>query len=680
MSKYTLKDIVFLVFRYKFGVLLFSLYLATGLSLYLVCAKKLYESHAEVLVRFGQEQLGSPTLGSMARSVYISRREEEIQNEIRILTSTDTLSATAAAFAGPKAEARDVLQIRAYLANRLTVSALKNSDTIEVSFLFPEPHVAQKALGLLLEQYQKHHGQVYFDANEQRVLQSKLDSARADYGKALDELAEFERLNNVFDDRQLVVLNETREQQQLNLNALTNEYAYTFSKRNRLQDVLKDLPPEILYSSREVINEKHAKLSERLAQAYVDRENQMRRYKADSRPVKDIDDEIRLLKDLLRKEPQRLVNDKENRRNEIWESLNRQVLELTPEVEAQQARIDSLRTQVGEIDEALARAAAVKGQHALLVRDVELKKTVYDRYHTEVSEVLGRKNAMQQSITNVAIIESPSFSPLPAKPNSKRIIFLGLVLLGVGNAFILGSSMFFDKTLSLPSQAGSTLGLPVMGVFNEEPSTRGRTGGTGTPFYEVHSREMRSLYLKATSRAVGSLLFTLAEKDSTVQGFARDFALFALNYQQRKPAIVRYANLFDRDGKAASAGKAFSFSGASGGTLSGNDTAASPKLAQGLALYERSSLNMEEERAFWDLLKEQHDLLVFDYGAVQESNLLVALADYVDCTLFVIEAERSNKYVAKHALDSLRQIGLENIGLVLAERRLHIPQGIYKYL
>ena len=655
-----LKDIVFIIFRYKLVLVLFSVYLCIALGIYLVGAKRVYESRAEVLVRFGQEQLGSMTLSSTARNVYFTRREEEIQNEIRILTSNDSLMAVAVSIAGPQASHSEVLQLREYLSINLAAKSVKNSDLISVSFFFPDPQVAQKVLMVLLEQYQRHHGKVYFDDNEEKLLLTSLNSARSGYSRALEALSSFERTHHVFDDRQLVLLNETREQQQLALNALTNEYAYTKRKRDQLQEVISGLPQQVLFSSREVLNERHSKLSERLAQAYVDKENLLRRYKPDSRPVLDLDKEIALLKVLLQKEPQRQVDDKENRRNEAWEALNKQLLELTPEVEGQLARIESLRRQVSEIDDALARAAEVKGEHSLLVRDMELTKGIYDKYHQDYAEALGRTTARQQSITNVSVVESPSFNQMPTKPASRKIMAFGIVLLVVGNASLLMFSMLFDKTVSLPSQAQSIFNLPVLGVFSrgEQRSVNGRL-----PFYESQKAEFRKLFLKLTSgqEPWRSILFTSVDYIDPFSSPAEAFASFVLRYQQKSAVLIRYTS--------------------SDAAQAQNGTTAAPQTnPAGLHIYDRSAAHSAGERAFWDWLKEGYEMLIFDYSPLQENALLIEFADYTDKVLFTVQAEQSNKYVVNHTLDMMRQYGLNTVGLVLNGRQLHIPQSIYRYL
>ena len=178
MMNLTLRDIVFVLFRYRLGLILFSLFLCISLFVYLAGAKRVYESRAEILGRCGQEQLGSTSLSSASRNSFFSRREQELQNEIRILTSNDSFIAVAAIMGGPQASHRDLLQIREYLARNLTAKPVKNSDMISVAFSFPDPQVAQKVLLTLLDQYQTHHGKVYFDDNEQRLLQFSLNKAR----------------------------------------------------------------------------------------------------------------------------------------------------------------------------------------------------------------------------------------------------------------------------------------------------------------------------------------------------------------------------------------------------------------------------------------------------------------------------------------------------------------------
>ena len=668
---FTLKDILSTIFRYKTGLLLFSLYLCVGLAVFLLFSKKMYESNAQILVRFGQEQLGSTTLSAADRNIYFTRREQEIQNEIRILTSNDTLMATASQIAGPKASVRELLRIREYLKGNIQASALKDSDILNVTFLFPDPVVAQKALTVILDQYRIHHGAVYFSSSELELLSGKLNEARNVYAEAVKTLTAFEAKYRLYDEKQIVAAHESVESQRIALNTLVSEYAYTVQRRDLIKDALEQVPQNVLFSVREVRNVTYERLNERLAELLMQRQAYLSRYNPDSRTVQDMDKEIGLLKKLLNKQPERLVDDKETRTNETWIQLDQALQSLNPEVEAQKARIESLTAQIAEMDRNLTEAIEARGEHTLLSRDTALKKEIYDRYYQNYSEAIGREAAQQQSITNVSIVELPSLESKVAKPNKKRILALGVIALVAGNIFILFVRYFADNTLSSPEQAEGALKRQVVGVFNATGLKGGEEelidGLEEPPGFEVHRKNFRQLYLKTVrSGQPASLLFSASDRGSGLNNLAADFAVFAKKYQQRNPVIISYMP----DDSAPDEG--------AGGR---RQLHLLTRQYEGVDEYVLSdNVDVPSETDFWKKLKSKYDLLVFNYAPLQESPLLIGLADQLDWVIYDIIAEKTNKFVASNAIETLAQFGFKKIGLVISGRKFHIPMALYRYL
>ncbi len=661
---FTLKDILSTIFRYKNGLILFTIYFCLGLSIFLVFSKKMYESNAQVLVRFGQEQLGSSTLSS-DRNVYFTRREQEIQNEISILTSNDTLLAVSRTICGPDATMRELLTVREYLKKNLTASALTDSDVLSVTFSFPDPVLAQKVLGAIINEYRLHHGAVYFNANELALIAGKLQEARADYATALEALSKFEVQSRLYDAEQIAVASETIEQQRIILTGLLGEYAYTAQKRDLIRDALNEVPQNVLFLVREVRNSTHAELQARLAELKMQKEAYLSRYNASSRTVKDIDNEVGLLTALLNEQPERLIDDKETRTNETWIQLDQVLQDLNPEVEAQKARIDILTKQIRQMETNLANAVGATSQHTLLDQDVELKKEIYDRYYQNYSDAIGREAAQQESITNVSVLEMPSLATKWSEPNLPRVLALAIASLVAGNVFILFVSVFVDNTLSSPEQAEKTFKYPVVGIFNAR-KTPDATNFPVNPNYDIYRKDYRQLFLKLVRNGdPASILFSSSAYGVDLSDLTTDFTMFARKYQKRNPVIINYQH---EDAKKERS--EFEY----------NPDRPAQQI-EGIDEYRRSdNVDVAKEADFWKTLKSNHDLLVFNYSPLQESSLLIALADELDWAVYDIEAEKTNRYVASSSIDTLVQYGFKKIGLVMSNRRFHIPAFLYRYL
>ena len=616
-------------------MLIYSLCLAMVFGVYLFAAKKTYRSQATLLASFSQAQSAG-------------RRAEEIQNEIRLIISRDALLAVAEAVGGPQTSHRDVQRIQAYLGQNFHVAAVPGSDLIAASFDFPAPLTAQKILRALIERYLGHRG-LLLDQDGKNSHQERLALAEGEYLKAGSALESFEKSHSVFDERQLGVLNESREQLQILLNSLSNEYAYTLRKRNHIQEMLQNLPKELLLGATEVMNERYVELSERLARARGALESQLRRQRPDGQAVAGLRQEVGKLEQALKNEPRRVLDsdEKDSRLNEARDMLNRQLLELMPEVEAQMARMENIRQQVVEIDEALTGNAEAGGEHSRLVAERDLKKAAYDRLREAYSASFKGLNGTGIS---VSLVESPSFNPAPVRPDLPATLGLGLLLLFGGNAILLTLCPKLDKTVYCPEQAEQLLGLPVLTVMDEERDSDIGPGQRLPPYYEQHKGELQEIYhtLMTDHDEPNVILFTSAERGDV--SLAEAFTSFVQFYQERRPVLVRYPSAREDAGadEDASAQKALR---------------ARPS---GLTIYERVNPGIAKERTLWDKLREDNetDLLIIEHEPMRQDALLIALTDYVGAAVVRVKAGQSRKAETYACVDTLRRYGVKLAGLV----------------
>jgi len=130
----TFKDILDIFFRYLRYVIAFSIIIVGCTLVYVYAGKKVYTSKAQVLIRLGQEQMGSMQFMNNARNVYVTRREQELKNEEMIFLSDKVMTSSAKAILGDDAEDMESLTaVKKYLADKLEVKALFDSDTLSIS-------------------------------------------------------------------------------------------------------------------------------------------------------------------------------------------------------------------------------------------------------------------------------------------------------------------------------------------------------------------------------------------------------------------------------------------------------------------------------------------------------------------------------------------------------------------
>jgi len=79
-------------------------------------------------------------------------------------------------------------------------------------------------------------------------------------------------------------------------------------------------------------------------------------------------------------------------------------------------------------------------------------------------------------------------------------------------------------------------------------------------------------------------------------------------------------------------------------------------------------------------MKTHAEWVLFDAPPIYSSNSAVVLAKYVDGVIMVVEAEKTRWEVAANAKQRIEDGNGTMLGVILNNRRFHIPRGIYKGL
>ncbi len=78
-----------------------------------------------------------------------------------------------------------------------------------------------------------------------------------------------------------------------------------------------------------------------------------------------------------------------------------------------------------------------------------------------------------------------------------------------------------------------------------------------------------------------------------------------------------------------------------------------------------------------DLLKQSFDYIIFDGHAIMGSSEAALIANQFDGVIMVIECEKTKWEVAQMAIEKLRMVNGNVIGVILNKRRYYIPKVLY---
>jgi len=354
----TLKDVLEIIFRYSRYVIVFSIIVVSFSLLYSFGAKKIYSSKAQVLIRLGQEQMGSMQFMNNAKNVYVTRREQELKNEEMIFLSDRVITAAAKAILGSDAnDAKILATTKKYLVDHLEVKSLLESDTLSLTFKFPNPVVAKKILGILIDKYIEHHIGVYENVNELNFVKLKLAESRKKYDDALHRYTSFVDSYKIYDDKQIEFLITKRNSLRSDLANAKAEHQYHKQKLARTLEEIQLLQPYEKYNSVEVINDRRNKLQSKLNEATLERQNLLQKYTPESRLVLDVNKEIEMLQKLIKSEPERVINSVDSRKNDTYWTTDQNVIDLKTTVAGEEGKIASLAQELKSLEDELSKNA-----------------------------------------------------------------------------------------------------------------------------------------------------------------------------------------------------------------------------------------------------------------------------------------------------------------------------------
>lgn len=360
-----------------------------------------------------------------------------------------------------------------------------------------------------------------------------------------------------------------------------------------------------------------------------------------------------------------------------------------------------------ELLEELKSVNAQEFQIAQLQREVDLLDKKYRMHNQKLEEARLNEAMARGAISNVKVAQAATLVQKPVSPN--KAIFLGLGLLtaivgSVGLAFALES---MDQTLRTTGQVEAQLGLPVL-LSLPQPKRRKIRGPAGNGVAvngndvglndNGHDRtaRFRGLVCELMSTAVdghgaeGRQARTVGvvgcETSKMRSQVAANLAI------QAAASSVEPVLLIDADPRKRRVTKRFHINGSPGlrEVISGAVDAASCVHKQKV---ENLSVMSPGQPNGYEPLKPtsvpgpgQLDGIRLDYGLVvvdlptDRDMESAPAAKWLDETVLVVEAERTRIQSAQRAKEKLERAGVRVTGVVLANRREHIPSWLYQRL
>lgn len=310
---------------------------------------------------------------------------------------------------------------------------------------------------------------------------------------------------------------------------------------------------------------------------------------------------------------------------------------------------------------------------------------------TFIAQIKALRQAREQGNVKVTIAET---ARVPEKPISRRTLYTALAGL-VGGTLALGVAFFLehlDDTIKTPDDVSGALGLSTIGTIGR--LARGEKELTvvaqpPSPVAEAFHMLCTHIRFSNIDKPLHTLLVTSPGpregKSLTIANLAAAMAqaglkVVAVDVDLRRPRLHR---LFGLDLHAEDTAKGAPW-GLTGSLLEGcADGRLHSTPVEGLKFLPSGELppnpiemiNSQRMRKLLHDLAQQADIVLVDSPPVLPVADAAALAPAVDGVLLVLKAGHTPREAARHAVENLRQVGANLVGVVL--NGVSIPRGSY---
>ncbi|MFN3514698.1 MAG: GumC family protein [Phenylobacterium sp.] len=448
-------------------LVLFGLGIAFAFTL-----KTTFPAYSSVLVRLGQEYVYEPRAGDAGRGAVLDP-DQVIQSETEILGAGQLKHrvinrlglariypelAPKYAKAGPAEKAKIMGQAVLGLERHLKIETAPDTPIIRVSFAHTDAETAALVLNTLLEEYLVYRRSVLLDPSASALEQQRLAFQRrlAEADSAYEDFLSNNRIGDfVAEKASLSALQAQIEQQKYQTDAQLSERE---GRLATLERQLAQVSPEVgLY--RDVSGAP----GEKLVTLKLQREDLLSRYKAEARPVQELDAQIAQLEAGMAAGRTAGEGARRIGVNPVHQTLQTEKIQLAAEVAALRQSQAALADQVEQVTRRRLRLAQLEPlfQELSLGRDV-LQANVRD---LTVKEEQSRANQEIAARTNDNIRIVSRAIPATKGKSLKRPVAMLAFMFAAFTALCAGLlRMFLRPGLPTPESAARTLDLPVLGA------------------------------------------------------------------------------------------------------------------------------------------------------------------------------------------------------------------------
>ena len=465
-----LRDFLTIPFKHKYKILVTFLATVAVVTAGSFLIAPTYEAKSTLLVKFGREHIHRPEAGE---SAFIPLSQEEVINsEVQILSSQDLIEKViktikaenlypALAAAPPGRVPLLAAAVHRFEKN-LTVEGIKKSNVIQVSFQHRDPTMAARVVNLLVDSLREKHLNVYSDPRSS-FLEQQLGAFELRLRESQDRLEEFKQKNRVYSlEEQRTLLLHQRTGLDTALKAAQNQANELTKKLSTLKSqaktVSKDTPHFTETERYKIIDDaKSQLLGLRLKEQGL-----VRSYKETNELVVSARKEIEIVQKFIRQQEEELQAKVRTGPNVVYQDLEREMIKTEADLSSQEAKVDTLRGQIAQLDRDLQTLDRKENELENLKRELSSNEKNYKVYLEKVEEARISDDLNHQKMATLSVVQIASVPAKPIKPKKAFNVLVSVVLGAVAGLGFAVFAKYTDQSLSTPDNVERRLGLPVL--------------------------------------------------------------------------------------------------------------------------------------------------------------------------------------------------------------------------
>jgi uncharacterized protein involved in exopolysaccharide biosynthesis len=445
----------------KLFVLVFTLSLTiTGLIVFMIPPK--YESKMKLLVSSDRQNLViDPNEGKNSSSVQ-DLVESRVNSEIALMTSRDVLQqvvlqsdlaheAGTVAAAGPPTQESLNSAINS-LGRHLVIEPVKKSAVISVTYKARTPELATAVMKNLSDTYLNMHLRAHAKPGSFKFFDEQADTFQVKLEDSENQLMAFRKKHSFGDPDQKEALTQKALDAQAALDETNVQLADSAGRISSAIRKINELDPRVTSQVRTSPQTALlAQMNSSLTELQNKRTETLTKFRADDRIVKQLDNEIADTQATLDKMTAQPNVETTTDINQIRLDAQKELVAQEVSFKGLKERKAVLKNNVDSYKSLLGEVASSSTQNDELMRAVKENEDKYLLYSKDREEARIADSLDLQRITDVSVIESPTFEVQPVSPVVKLDLMIG-VALSVMLAYL--AVTIRDLTYKRPTVAG----------------------------------------------------------------------------------------------------------------------------------------------------------------------------------------------------------------------------------